>query len=72
MASTNNDENYARILKQREENREGLDAYAFDRGWLDGYHGRVYRHSAEPGSICRYALDAYEQGWNKGREDRTA
>ena len=41
---------------------------AYKLGLQDAKQGRVYRHSANPGSWVREWLIDYEQGWQKGRE----
>lgn len=41
---------------------------AYDLGYQDAQHGRVYRHSANPGSWVRAWLSDYDAGWHAGRE----
>ncbi len=37
-------------------------------GYQDAIQGRVYRHSAAPGSWLRDWMDDYEKGWQRGRK----
>lgn len=50
--------------------QEKLQRMAQRLGQQDARQGRVYRHSADPGSWLRNWLDDYEKGWNKGRAIR--
>lgn len=43
---------------------------AFCDGFNDALSGRVFRHSAQPGSYNRAHLDDYDKGWTEGRASK--
>ena len=45
-----------------------LKAKAYKLGLQDAKQGRIYRHSADPGSWLQNYLVDYEQGWQDGRD----
>ena len=47
--------------------RVELQTKAFELGWQDAKQGRVYHHSADPGSWLRDYLLYYDRGWVAGR-----
>ena len=48
-------------------NRRELEQKVERLGYQDAKQGRVYRHSADPGSRLRNWLAEYERGWQRGR-----
>ncbi len=48
--------------------QDDLRYNAYRLGRQDARQGRVFRHSADPGSWVRNWLKDYDAGWEKGRE----